>query len=253
MRGMPEVPFDFNISHRFTVPTLNRIKRWLTSRVAAALDRERASHVAAASDSASQMAASERPSQVAPSERALSRDAALRRDRAFKYDTGVRRNALLRHETAAKSDAALKRDTGLRRGVVFKRILGADLTDLGPFTVLLAFELLISRAASPLATKRLRSRFEELHGALQQLSTHPPQLVTIARSNIGGYTPIEETARIERLALQMLRHLYPSLASVEVEYAGFATLNASETEILGRWLRFARRSTNMAHDIPHSR
>jgi hypothetical protein len=122
----------------------------------------------------------------------------------------------------------------LKRIQRWARGQGADLA------LLAMYDLYIARQPDPIIDKVQARRIAKLEDALRRHAAAPPAGITVVRSNVGGYTPIEATSRLEEAVLSMLRSVYPSLRGVQAEYRGDNTLNRSSTEILGRWLTAAR-------------
>lgn len=122
----------------------------------------------------------------------------------------------------------------LKRIQRWARGQGADLA------LLAMYDLYIARQPVPIIDKVQARRIAKLEDALRRHVAAPPAGITVVRSNVGGYTPIEATSRLEEAVLSMLRSVYPSLRGVQAEYRGDNTLNRSSTEILGRWLTAAR-------------
>ena len=116
-----------------------------------------------------------------------------------------------------------------------------------PF-LLTAYEFFASEAPVRMERARVLGRVRELEAALSHTTRGhpPPALVTIARSNIGGYTPLEHTPMIEEAVASMLRRLYPTLRHVEYRPAGptpaGGVLNASDHRALARMIAEARRT-----------
>ena len=81
---------------------------------------------------------------------------------------------------------------GLERWLQSKRF---SLDGMVPF---LMYTLFTHDTPAPLVSVRVAERIAQLEAALRRSTSSAPSLVTIARSNEGGYTPIEATAELER-------------------------------------------------------
>ena len=141
---------------------------------------------------------------------------------------------------------------GLRKLLHFSKNFPGDSLVRERFENMLSYEIYTPAPPPvPLTAERLQARLSSLEIALRQLTSldRPPAVITIVRSNVGGYTPVEQTAWLEEEVLSFLRRLYPSAARSTVEYAGEWTLNGSATAALGQMLRTARRKHSHDHAL----
>lgn len=105
------------------------------------------------------------------------------------------------------------------------------------------YELLIQHPPKPMRKDVCARRVAQLDEALRhhaRTAAGPPAVVTLVRSNEGGYTPIEATPWLEAMVLGMLRRVYPSFRRVPTEYVGDNTLNGSDSRRFARWFAAAR-------------
>ena len=113
-------------------------------------------------------------------------------------------------------------------------------SEMPPLELLAEYDLYSAKRPSrSLDESRIASRINALERVLRSLAppSKPPRVITVVRSNIGGYTPVEATAHLESAVLQMLRRLWPDIASA---IYGEGTLNATDTAQLGVLLAGAR-------------
>ena len=102
-----------------------------------------------------------------------------------------------------------------------------------------SFEGYIAQPPNPMRPAVFAQRLEELAKVLRLLPA-PPCLVTVARSNVGGYTPIANTTVLENSLVDLVQRTFFGANPAAVRYVPWEALNASDlAEFVRRW--------NLAH------
>ena len=94
--------------------------------------------------------------------------------------------------------------------------------------------------------RTLDAPLERLEAVLTSLLPSRPCIVTVARSNVGGYTPVADTLMIESAVLQLVRRVYGE-PQTAVRYLGDneiypegVTLSAADFSVVAQMLESAK-------------